>query len=215
MKYLAIIGDVVDSKRLSQRGEFQLQLADALKRTSHRNSTLASPYTITLGDEFQAVYRNADRLFSDLFSIWRDIHPGEARFAIGVGEMSTAINPKQALGMDGPAFHRAREAITELKKTDYRIWLQGEPAPQGPAFDHWELLNSLFKLVSHKIGAWEKNRLHVMCALLAGRPVSEIEGELGISKVAIYKNINAAALDEWKGLCDQVTRFLNQELKKP
>src|SRR6218665_467049 len=116
MKYLALIGDVVDSKRLPRRAEFQVKLEKTLKNTSSRNPSLASPYTITLGDEFQAVYRNADRLFADIFTIWRDLDPAKVRFAVGVGELSTSINPKQALGMDGPAFHHARDAITALKK---------------------------------------------------------------------------------------------------
>lgn len=214
MNYLALIGDVVDSRHLPKRDAFQVQLAEALKKAGARNATLASPYTITLGDEFQAVYRSAERLFLDLFSIWRDLHPEKVRFAIGVGELSTAINPKQALGMDGPAFHRAREAITVLKKTGYRIRLQGERAPQGPMFDPWNLLNSSFNLVSHEVESWGKNRLHIMCGLLAGRAVAQMEKELGISKVAVYKNINAAALDELKELCDEAALFLNQEIKK-
>ena len=75
MQYLALIGDIVDSKQLRDRGKFQTTLASTLKTVSSRNATLVSPYTITLGDEFQAVYKSADRLFLDIFSILRDIHP--------------------------------------------------------------------------------------------------------------------------------------------
>lgn len=215
MQYLAIIGDIVNSKQVSRRDEFQTKLAGLLKEVSSRNAALVSPYTITLGDEFQAVYKNADRLFLDIFSILRDIYPNQARFAIGVGGLSTEVNRKQALGMDGPAFHRAREAITELKETPYLIRLQGVPARQGPDFDHWKLLNGLLNLMSHKVVAWEENRLRILCGLLAGESVGELEDELGISKVAVYKNINAAVLDELKGLCNQITLFLNRELKTP
>ncbi len=215
MHYLAIIGDIVASKQLRQRGDFQTRLAGCLKAVSSRNPTLVSPYTITLGDEFQAVYKNADRLWLDLFSILRDIHPVEARFAIGVGALSTEVNRKQALGMDGPAFHHARAAITGLKETAYLIRIQGTPPPAGAAFDHWNLFNHLLNLMSHRIVAWEENRLRILCGLLAGRTVGEIGEELGISKVAVYKNINAAVLDEFQGLCHEITRFLNRELKLP
>jgi hypothetical protein len=215
MKYLALIGDVVDSRRLPRRDEFQLKLEKTLKHTSSRNPSLASPYTITLGDEFQAVYRNADRLFADIFAIWRDLNPAAVRIAIGVGGMSTAINSKQALGMDGPAFHHARDAITVLKTTGHRLQLRGDPPTPATAFDQWKLLNHLFDLVSHQIGAWEKNRLHIMQGLLAGRSATEIEGELAISKVAVYKNINSGALEELRGVCTEVTKFLNQVLKQP
>ncbi len=214
MKYLAVIGDVVDSKRVKGRKEFQSQLADVLKRASQRNAALVSPYTITLGDEFQAVYRQADRLFVDLFAILREVHPVEVRFAVGLGELSTAINPKQALGMDGPAFHRAREGIIGLKKTEFRLRIQGDDSGIESVFDPWRLINHLLNLVSHKTGSWGRNRWHILSGLLTGRTVAELEEELKISRVAVYKNINAAALDEIKESCDEITRFLNQELKK-
>jgi hypothetical protein len=215
MKYIALIGDIVDSKSLPGREAFQKQLTAALREASERKPKLASPYTITLGDEFQAVYKSADNLFLDIFSIMGDIHPQEARFGAGLGELTTAINPKQALGMDGPAFHRARESITILKKSGYLIGLQGEPPAHAGEFDHWKLLNHLLNIVSHKIGSWEKNRLRVLCGLLQKRSVAEIEEELKVSNVAVYKNINAGALDELMGLCNEITRLLNRELKRP
>ena len=212
MKYLALIGDIVASKQLAKRGEFQAKLALLLKGISSRNSALVSPYTITLGDEFQAVYQRADTLFPDIFTILAGIHPAQARFAIGVGELTTDINPKQALGMDGPAFHRAREAITDLKKTGYFIRLQGGPGSE-PDDNPWRLLNHLLNLLTHQVDGWERNRLRIIRGLLRGATVTELEEELKISKVAVYKNINAAALDEVKGLCDEITRILNRELK--
>lgn len=212
MKYLALIGDIVDSKALPRRAEFQEKLAETLKRVSARNPALVSPYTLTLGDEFQAVYKSADRLFADIFEILTAIHPAQARFAIGVGELSTPINRKQALGMDGPAFHRAREAITDLKKTGFLIRVAGErtkDAAEGP----WKLFNHLLNFASPKIGTWERNRLRIVRGLLTGESVADLERELSISNVAVYKNINAAALDEWRALCDEITRLLNQALK--
>lgn len=214
MLYLTLIGDIVDSKQVARRADLQKRLALALRKINERKPPPVSPYTITLGDEFQAVYKNADTLFPDLFSILAEIHPVEARFGVGVGALTTPLNPKQALGMDGPAFHRAREAITVLKKSGYLIRLQGEPR-QAPESDPWKLLNHLLNFVTHKVGAWEKNRLRIMGGLLAGRTAAELEDELGVSKVAVYKNINAAALDELVGLCQEITAILNRELKRP
>lgn len=216
MRYIAIIGDIIDSKQLAKREEFQLKLAGVLRAGNTRNASLVSPFTITLGDEFQAVYKDADRLFLDILTILREIYPVQARFAVGVGELTTRVNRKQALGMDGPAFYYAREAIGELKDTPYLIRLGSRPTLLGPPnFDVWRLMNHLLNLMSHKLVAWEENRLRILCGLLAGRSVSELEDELGISKVAVYKNINAAVLDEHKALCDEVTFFLNGELETP
>lgn len=215
MQYLALIGDIVNSKGEANRGDLQRKLTTALKRISERKPKLASPYTITLGDEFQAVYKSADNLFRDIFSIMAEVAPTGVRFGIGVGELTTAINPKQALGMDGPAFHRARDSITILKKSGYLIRLQGSPPPQEDkeTYDHWKLLNHLLNFVSHKVGTWEPNRLRIMAGLLDGQSVAELERELGVSNVAVYKNINAGPLDELLGLCHEITHLLNRELK--
>jgi len=116
--------------------------------------------------------------------------------------------------MDGPAFHRAREAITGLKETSYLLRLQGDPAEKA-GYDRWKLINHLLNLVSHRMDGWTRNRLRIMQGLLKGESVTALEKELRISNVAVYKNINAAALDELQGLCQEITRLLNHELKNP
>src|SRR4051812_44362234 len=114
MQAIAIIGDIVASKDPRRRDAFQRQLAKALAaRNREKGSGLVSPYTITLGDEFQAVYRSARNLWTDIVTLLAEIHPVQARFALGVGDLTTRLNRRQALGMDGPAFHRTRAAITE------------------------------------------------------------------------------------------------------
>lgn len=214
MKYLAVIGDIVDSKQLPKRERFQAQLEVLLRELSNRNASLASRYTITLGDEFQAVYRNADTLFPDLIAIMEAIHPARVRFAVGLGELTTALKPKQALGMDGPAFHRARESIVQLKQTSYLFRLQGDAAKSGEP-DRWALLNHALNLASHQIEGWNRNRLRILSGLMRGEAVAEMEKVLRISTVAVYKNINAAALDELDGLCKEIAGVLNRELKTP
>jgi len=64
-----------------------------------------------LGDEFQAVFSGAQNIWSCIFVIESALHPVRFRFGLGVGGIDTAINRKQSIGMDGPAFHLAREAV--------------------------------------------------------------------------------------------------------
>jgi hypothetical protein len=210
MQVITIIGDIVASRALKDRAVFQRRLGKVLSRISADNDrTLASPYTITLGDEFQAVYRKADGVFADLFEIMAEIHPVHARMAIGVGELATRLNPTQALGMDGPAFHEARATLTALK-TDGRLLRIGSADKE-----HWALANHLLNLLSHQLEGWTQNRLQVIAGLLRGREVKEIEEKMNISRVAIYKNIRAAALDEVVGVCHELERAINRTLRNP
>jgi hypothetical protein len=208
MQVIAIIGDIVGSKQLAERNVFQRRLAKVLAQTSADARHLASPYTITLGDEFQAVYRKAEMLFADVFTIMAEIHPVRARIVLGAGALTTRINPAQALGMDGPAFHDARTALSALKEDKRLLRIAGRPG------ESWLLANHMLNFLSHHVKGWSRNRLFVAAGLLRGRAVKEIEEGLKISRVAVYKNIRAAALDEVVGICQELERALNQALRK-
>ncbi|MEO6003144.1 MAG: SatD family protein [Opitutus sp.] len=207
MRVIALIADIVASRNLGQRAAFQRRLEKALQKITAGARDLASPYTITLGDEFQAVYRKSDFLFADVFTIMADIHPVRARFAIGVGELTTKINPEQALGMDGPAFHDARAALTALKADKRLLRIAGASMPD------WGMADHVLNLLSHQVAGWSRNRLLIVSGLLRGRSVKEIEAGLQISRVAVYKNIRAAALDDVVGICQELERALNQAMR--
>lgn len=208
MQVIAVIADIVSSKSVAKRSAFQLRLAKLLLNVGKDAHQLASPYTITLGDEFQAVYRSGQSVLADVVSIMAEIHPVRARFAFGVGELTTRINPKQALGMDGPAFHRARSGLARLKKERRLLRIEGETD------ETWRLANHTLGLLSHQAEGWSRNRLLILAGLLDGKSVKEIEDGLRISRVAVYKNIRAAALDDVVGICHELGRLLSEALRE-
>lgn len=173
---------------------------------------IVSPYTITLGDEFQAVYRTADGLFRHLFRIRSCIMPVRVRFSIALGPLDTDINPDQAIGMDGPAFHLARDAMEQLKK-DTGILRISAPENQLPP-----IVGPLVHLLSAETESWNANRLSIIHRMLAGLSGDalirdlEIPGVLDISPSAIYKNIRAAKLDTWTELLRETECHLSRLL---
>ncbi len=208
MKVIAVIGDLVGSKALVERRVLQRKLKKQLERVSREAKGLASPYTLTLGDEFQAVYRGAESVLGDVVMLLAEIHPVRARLALGVGSLSTSINAEQALGMDGPAFHQARAALSALKADGRLLRVAGEEV------EKWALTNHVLNLLSHHIEGWTQNRLRVLAGLLRGRTVKEIEEGLEISRVAVYKNIRAAALDDIAGICQELSAALQRTLRE-
>ena len=85
-----MIADIVGSPNLEERGQAQSRVIRVLYDVNRRGRPIVSPHILTLDDEFQAV------------------------FSCGVGEITTAINTAQALGMDGPAFYAARDGLEDL-----------------------------------------------------------------------------------------------------
>jgi hypothetical protein len=208
MQVLAVIGDLVASKAVPQRQAVQRKLTAVLAKVTGDAHELASPYTLTLGDEFQAVYRRADSVLADAVTIMAALHPVQVRFAVGIGPLATRINPRQALGMDGPAFHRARAAMSALKDDGRLLRIAGEEGD-------WLLADHVLNLLSHEIDGWGRNRLLILAGLLRGRKVSDVAKDLPVSAVAVYKNIRAAALDELVGICQQITAMSNRALSTP
>lgn len=206
MKVLSLIGDIHGSRTVTDRESLQKRLAAALKTVNRQNDSLLSPYTITLGDEFQAVYRDAGRLFRDIWSIIPEVYPHKIRFAIGVGPLTTEINPRQAIGMDGPAFHYARSGIQDMKESPYLFRITGEN------MDHQNLINQSLNLISYWIDNWEKNRFLILLGLYLGKSSKQMATALGISTVAVYKNINAGALEVVKSLTQEIGVLIDREL---
>ena len=90
MVYLALIADIVASQEIRNRSAFQNGLLTILNRINHDSAqSLSSPFTITLGDEFQALYRNTNTVLVDIFDIITEIHPNRVRFGLALGEITT------------------------------------------------------------------------------------------------------------------------------
>jgi len=169
--YVAVIGDIVASRQIPDRWRFQEDLKRGLKALSARAPALVSPWTITLGDEFQAVFAGAEGLMSSLWGVQRILQPQRARLSLGIGHIDTAINPDAALGMDGPAFHRARRGMLRLKDDERRLFAV-HADDEAPARVE-DVLNLAAEVV---YGGRSGSRLELLAELLQGRSPQDIAG---------------------------------------
>ncbi len=191
MPYLVVIGDVVASRAADSRGELQRSLTAAIERlNAAARRRLASPYTITLGDEFQAVYSSSRALLSDFWLLLEALYPVKIRLAAGVGEIVTPINERQALGMDGPSFYSARAVMDDLKKERESI-IRIE-AGAGTL----ELSNAALRLVCRVIAGWKRDTLSTFVRLAGGHAVEEIARQMKVTQRAIFKRLRANSLRE-------------------
>ena len=119
--YLALIADVIDSKMVQERFDLQKQLEKTLQTMNELfGEFIASNFTLTLGDEFQALLEVDAPVFQIIDTLRLELNPTQLRFGIGLGEIVTAIDPLQSIGADGPAYWNARAAINLVhQKNDY------------------------------------------------------------------------------------------------
>lgn len=208
MDKIALIGDIVSSRMIKERKDIQNKLNRTFKRINEKEENISSPLTITLGDEFQAVYSKANFIFKHIWEIISSIYPEKVRFSIGIGEITTEINHKQAIGMDGPAFHNARKGLDEIKKTYFQFNITAEEQL------NLELLRQAIFLVSHISYNWKETRLSIISMMYQNLPVNEIAKKIKISDKAVYKNIDAGALQTVIRLTNEISNHINSIIHK-
>jgi len=203
-KFIVVIGDIVLSRKIKDRVSFDEIMLNTMEELNQHNPGILSPYTLTIGDEIQAVFKEASSLFHDAISILTAIYPGKMRFSFGVGELTKPINPERAIGMDGPAFYNARVGIGLLKKTTDLFYISGEDIP------HLNLLRQILTLISFHMSKWNRTRLQTLMMLQDRVCVKEIAARLQISDKAVYKTISAGNLDVIIQLFNNIETILNE-----
>jgi len=130
MRNWILMGDIVGS---SDADQFILQqnFAKLVKKVNEDYpSSFKSPLTITLGDEFQGIVRSEKDAAEVVIALeeyrWDLEIEILIRYSLGLGEISTPINPQIAYGMLGPGLSEVREALTEMKEGEDRMMISGE-----------------------------------------------------------------------------------------
>ena len=199
MLYIALIGDIIESKKIQDRSQVQQQLLLLMKELNWQyQDYLISPFTVTTGDEFQALFSPNSYMFQIIDQLSVAFSPYEIRFGIGVGEMVTEINKEQSIGSDGPAYWLAREAINHIHdKNDYGInhisvFLADEEVT-------WTV-NAMLAACSFIQSKWTEVQYDVLKQLLTENIYDEtfshkeIARLLGITPSAFNKRIKASGL---------------------
>jgi len=176
-----IIGDVRGSRKMAQdvRYEGQLYLKSAIIQINEKKTeSIEAPFMITRGDEFQGVLHDLKSAFEIMLEFERLLFPLQVRYGIGRGSIQK-MGSKIPVEMDGPAFHRASEALNYLKKRKQIIYCKTENETGDL------LLNTIFNLMSAIKGKWN---------LLTFNRYWKYK-ELGtLEKVAVDEKVSAQAI---------------------
>ena len=115
---VALIGDLVGSRRSTSRAEVQQHLVDALA-IANETTTSVQALAPTIGDEFQGVYADVGSALRASLVV-RLALPADVdyRCGIGVGTLEIVGTSEYGHTQDGPAWWAARDAIVEAKRRE-------------------------------------------------------------------------------------------------
>ena len=122
MKYLTIICDIKNSRLLEDRESVQYKLIQILKDANKLfASTLAVPFIITIGDEWQGLL-NYPCDYDVILNFFHE-NLGDISFycGMGLGEVSIHNFELTVNQLDGPSFYLARDAIKLAKQHNYSL----------------------------------------------------------------------------------------------
>ena len=136
--YIALIGDAVASRQLApaRRTRLQRELVAVLAAANRRwRTALAARFAVSLGDQFEGLLAGPERLWEVLHGLRADLKGSEWVLACGRGPISTPL-AATAPEVDGPCFHRAREALERGKRRRLVLAFEGFD-PMVTALGHY------------------------------------------------------------------------------
>lgn len=210
MKRCAVIGDIIRSRTLSDRGEVQKQLEQVLEEVNERfREEIASRFIITLGDEFQGLLLRPTRVFDLLQWITLRMHPVRLRYGVGVGEISTDIDPYRALGADGPAYHRARGMLEQVKsrekvqQSDCPDLLYDSGCPEDG------IINALANLCWSLEKGWKPGQRRIVAHALEGEKTHrDIAEALMLSRSTVSRTLHKSLYYKYRSGLNQLRDYL-------
>lgn len=184
----ALIGDVVDSRHASDRGQLHRRITEALAGT---------PLAFTVGDEFQGSYPTVGDAIGAALAVRLAVAPEiDVRFGIGWG--SVIVLDAGTGIQDGPGWWSAREAI------EWTAAAQQQPAlatvrtayrRHGDAGPDPDAVNAALLCRDHLLGSMDARSLRLLRGLLDHKTKKELAAMEGISASAVSQRTARDGLD--------------------
>lgn len=121
-----LIGDVRDSRHVRDREAFRERLSSVCAALNREYAgELAAPCAVLKGiDEIGIVLLSIARGYDIMSTLLRAIAPEAMRFALVRGEVDVGADSGDVALMDGPAFHAAASAMSDLKRRKLALWMR-------------------------------------------------------------------------------------------
>ena len=183
-----ITADIRGSRQVGDRTGLQQTLNRVLERANERFAdVLLAPFRITLGDEWQGLLQDVAPAFAVVRFFRKELYPFAARYGVGEGQLDTELT-QNVTEMDGPVFHRSREALSQAKEED--LWLVFRT--RDGATD--ALLTGMARLAEALMRRWsekQRERFFLLEKLGSQKAVAE---ELGIGLSAVNQSLRSAGV---------------------
>ncbi len=190
--YTVINGDIKSSRKMPkmERYEWQLFMKSAIVQLNEQYQALIeAPFMITKGDEFQGVLKKMCDVNKIICKFERLIYPLQVRFGVGYGNIQK-MGSKIPIEMDGPAFHRAGEALSIAKQKKRVVWFN----TAAVSFDL--TVNTIYQLIFAIKSRWSKTSYNRYWKYKEFGTYDRVAQAEGVTPQAVWDSLhNARAMD--------------------
>src|SRR3954471_13830490 len=187
---VALIGDIVESRRTSDRQALHDEFQAAVAR-ANAEVPIQDPAVITVGDEFQGVYPTLGAALRASFIVRAELHPlADIRFGLGRGEGATLDAPRGI--HDGPAYWAAREAIEtaedRARRAQTRTSRTAYVAPNDPPA-LVSAVRAALDCLDFMVGSMSTTSRQILGGLMNGLAQHDVAERVGISPSAVSQRV--------------------------
>lgn len=195
---VAVIADIVGSRRLADRPSAQRTLDDAIARVEKTLPVAIAPLRPTFADEQQGIYPTLDDALCALLLVQLALPDGiECRFGLGIGDVGAFDSAGGEL-QDGPGWWAARAAIDlvhgkqQRAAPDARTWVVASPDEDAGVHALTRQANAYLLARDRIVGAMTERARRLTLGRCLGQTQRDLAASEGVSQPAVSQLLSSA-----------------------
>lgn len=195
---IAVIADIVGSRRLDDRAVAQRLLDETIGRVESDLPLAAQRLTPTVGDEQQGVYDRLGDALASLLMLQLALPEGLSfRFGLGIGAVRPIASVHGTLS-DGPGWYAARDAIEQVHARSQRAmpsmrtWIVGAPGQDEVMPGEIAASNAYLLARDELVDAMSARERRLTYGRLVGRSQGELAADEGVTQPSVSKALRSA-----------------------
>ncbi|MDU0365751.1 SatD family protein [Microbacterium sp. NPDC089180] len=195
---VAVIADIVASRRLADRAGAQRAIADAVAGVEKVLPVATAPLAAVVGDELQGEYPSLSAALASLLLLRLALPEGvDCRFGVGVGEVRPiALQGREV--PEGPAWWAARAAIEQVERLQQRAaplartWIEPAEGEDAAMTETIALATAYALSRDQSVSAMSERARRLTYGRCLGRSQRELAEQEGISQSAVSQALASA-----------------------